>query len=261
MEATYTAVKTDKIENLWQRFCETKSDHLKEKLVLHYMSLVKYITDSLFSHLPAHVSREDLMGAGALGLIDAIERFEPDRQVKFETFAYTRIRGAILDELRSYDLIPRSVRLKMRQLQKAIQDLEGQLKRSPTEVEIAKKLGISIESYRDLLKRLSPIRFFSLSTSLNGQGEFEMQKKAQSFGVFQDSPELPTENQELKSAMLKAIQNLPKEERLTIALYYYEEMTMKEIGVVLKVSESRVSQIHTQAIIKLRNAVEKTLNQ
>ena len=251
--------KTEKVEDLWKLYCDTRSEQTKEKLVLHYMSLVQHIIDRLFSHLPDHVSRDDLVSSGVLGLIDAIERYNPDRQVKFITFAFTRIKGAILDELRSYDLMPRSIRMKMRKLQKAIAELEGKLKRSPTDVEIASKLDMGIDDYRDLLRTLSPIRFFSLSDSLNGVGEFEIQNQAESLDMKQNSPDLPTENQELRSALLNAIQELPKNERLTIALYYYEQMTMKEIGVVLKVTESRVSQIHTQAIIKLRNAVEKAM--
>ena len=260
MEAISAIQQTDKAEDLWSRYGETRSESLKEKLVLNYMPLVKHIISRLFSHLPSHVSRDDLTGAAVLGLIDAIERYEPGRQVKFETFAFPRVRGAILDELRSFDLIPRSVRMKMRKVQRAIEKLEAQFKRSPTESEIADALGMNVEAYRDILKHLSPVRFFSLSDSMDGTGEFEIQKHAQGLDANLDSPERPTENQEMRSAVLRAIQNLPKQERLTIALYYYEEMTMKEIGVVLKVSESRVSQIHTQAIIKLRNAVERALS-
>lgn len=259
MEVISTTQKAEKVEDLWRQFSETRSERTKEKLVLNYMPLVHHIIDRMFSHLPAHLSREDLVSSGALGLIDAVERYEPDRQVKFITFAYPRIKGAILDELRSYDLMPRSVRQKMRKLQKAISDLETELNRSPTDEEIASKLELSLEDYRELLRTLSPIRFFSLSDSLNGVGELEIQNQAESMGLRQYSSELPTENQELRSTLLNAIQKLPKNERLTVALYYYEQMTMKEIGVVLKVTESRVSQIHTQAIIKLRNAVEKAM--
>lgn len=259
MEAISVQAKTDEALELWQTFQENHDESTRERLVIQYMPLVNHIIARMFSHLPNHVSRDDLMSSGLLGLIDAIERYDLNREIKFETFAYPRIRGAILDELRAYDFLPRSVRLKMRKLQKAISELEGSLKRSPTEQEIAKKLGMGIEEYRELLKLLSPIRFYSLSDALNEFGEFQIQKDAIGNVSKSESPDLSTENQELRSALLNAIQKLPKNERLTVALYYYEEMTMKEIGVVLKVSESRVSQIHTQAILKLRSAVEKAL--
>ena len=258
MEMISVSQKAEEAVTLWKGYRETKSDKLREKLVLNYIPLVKHIIGRMFSHLPSHVSREDLMSSGVLGLVDAVERYESDRQVKFETFAFPRIKGAILDELRSHDLMPRSVRLKMRKIQKTIEELEGELKRSPTEVEIASKLDLSIESYRDLLKSVSPIRFFSLSDTMNEMGELEIHKDAVSIGEKHGDSE-PPENHELRSVLLNAIQKLPKNERLTIALYYYEEMTMKEIGVVLKVSESRVSQIHTQAILKLRSAISKAM--
>ena len=259
METTAVAKKTDEIEDLWVRFHQTKSEQIREKLVLQYIPLVKYVVGRMFSHLPSHVSREEIISAGALGLIAAVGRYEPDRQVKFETYAIPRIRGAIIDELRSYDMLPRSARLKMKKLQRAIQNLENKYKRSPTDDEIASNLGMSIESYYDLLKELSPIRFFSLTDLLNSDGEWRIHKEALSHWIELENPEKPTETQEMRSALLSAIQSLLRNERLLIALYYYEDMTMKEIGVVLKVSESRVSQIHTQALLKLRNNVEKAM--
>jgi len=260
MEAISTIQEATSVDALWKGYLETRDDQVREKLILQYIPLVKHVIMRMFSHLPAHVSRDDLMSIGVLGLMTAIERYKADRQVKFETFAIPRIRGAILDELRSYDLVPRSVRGKMRKVQRVIRELEGELMRSPTDAEIASKLGMTLEDYRDLLKSISPIRFFSLSESLNDVRELEIQNNALRVGMKQETIELRTENQELRRVLLNAIQNLPKQERLTIALYYYEEMTMKEIGVVLKVTESRVSQIHTQAILKLRSAVDMAMN-
>lgn len=260
MEAITVTQKMLEPEMLWKRYHETKSDMLREKLIIQYIPLVYHVIGRMFHHLPSHVSREDLLSSGVLGLMTAVERYEPSRPAKFETFAIPRIRGAILDELRSYDLVPRSVRLKMRKVQNTIRDLEGELKYSPTDAEIASRLDMSLDDYHDLLKSISPIRFFSLSDSMDGNGEFEIHSNAISVGAKQENFELQTENQELRRALLKAVQMLPKNERLTVALYYYEEMTMKEIGVVLKVTESRVSQIHTQAILKLRNAIEREMN-
>lgn len=236
---------------LWTTFYRTRAEHLRERLVLQYIPLVKYVIGRQLSHLPDHLSREDLMSAGIVGLIEAVEKFNPELSIQFKTFAIPRIKGAILDELRSYDVIPRSIRLKMREVQQVIADLEGELGRSPHEEEIAQRMHLSVEAYRELLRKLSPVRFLSFSQTLNNEADWEIPSP--------DSTPLNADNEEVKQLLIEAIQNLEKNERLTVALYYYEKMTMKEIGVVLKVSESRVSQVHTQAILKLRSAIERGL--
>lgn len=256
MELTATDVRIEDVNTLWKLYFEQRSDRIRDKLVLNFIPLVKYVIGRMFSHLPASVSRDELFSSGSLGLIEAVERYEMSRQVKFETFAIPRIRGAILDELRSNDLMPRSSRMKMKEIQRAIEELERLLKRNPTDEEIAERLGIAVEKYHDQLKDISPICFFSLTDTFQGDGGFRI-RQCVSFGT--EDRGIFSEYQELKGVLLEAIQRLPKEERLLITLYYYEEMTMKEIGVVLKVSESRVSQIHTQALLRLRNAVEKVM--
>jgi RNA polymerase sigma factor FliA len=244
-------IKTDAQpeEVLWKMYREKKSDHIREKLVIQYMPLVKYVIGRQLTHLPSHLSREDLMSAGIIGLINAVEKFDSDLEVQFKTYAIPRIKGAILDELRSYDVIPRSIRLKMREVQEAIQNLEKNLKRSPSEEEIADYLEINVEQYRDLLRKLSPIRFLSLSQKLNNEGDWDIPDDPSSMITQMDQ-------EEVKQQLIDAIQTLERNERLMVALYYYEKMTMKEISIVLKVSESRVSQIHTQALLKLRSALD-----
>jgi RNA polymerase sigma factor for flagellar operon FliA len=226
---------------------------VREQLVLRYIPLVKYVINRQLSHLPDHLSRDDLMSAGIVGLIDAVEKFNPDLNIQFKTFAIPRVKGSILDELRSYDIIPRSIRLKMREVQQAMNELESELGRSPYEEEIAKRMELSVDEYRELLRKLSPIRFLSFSQTLNRDSDWEVPTD-------DAGPALTAENEEIKQLLIEAIQNLDKNERLTVALYYYEKMTMKEIGVVLKVSESRVSQVHTQALLKLRAAIQRALN-
>ncbi len=250
-QATLKADKQQKEEEaLWKIYQEQKNDHIREKLVIMYMPLVKYVISRQLSHLPAHLSREDLMSAGIIGLINAVERFDSDLNVQFKTYAIPRIKGAILDELRSYDVIPRSIRLKMREVQEAIQSLEKELKRSPAEEEIAQYLEITVEQYRELLRKLSPIRFLSLSQKLDNNGDWDIPDDP-------SSEMLQMDQEEVKAQLIKAIQTLERNERLMVALYYYEKMTMKEISIVLKVSESRISQIHTQALLKLRSALER----
>jgi len=245
------------ISELWKRYTETKSDLVKKEIIVQYLGLVKFVISRMFSHLPSYLSQDDLENTGIIGLIDAIDRFDPGRGLKFETFAVPRIRGAILDELRSYDFLPRSVRSRVKEVQEAMRTLEKMLHRSPTEEEIAQKLDISIEKYRKILASMSPIRFLSLSDVLDRGDEGRVATNLASEN-YHNQERTAVERHEMKRILVSAIQNLPKNERLTITLYYYEEMTLKEIAVVLKVSESRVSQIHTQALIKLRSSLEQS---
>jgi RNA polymerase sigma factor FliA len=251
-------IQTDPVVELWTRYGQSRTEALRDRLVLYYTPLVKQVVSKWFSTLPNHVSRDDLTSSGIIGLIKAVERFDPDKGYKFETFGYHRIRGAILDELRTYDIMPRRLRIKAREVQKAIEALEGELGRHPTEFEIADKLSLGFEAYHELVSQLNPIRFFPITDALDDNGEWKLYKNLTAALEGSDDIEGLAEKQELKNVLLGAVQNLPKSERMVIALYYYEELTMKEIGVVLKVSESRVSQIHTQAVLRLRNALERS---
>jgi RNA polymerase sigma factor FliA len=257
MPQAVQTLSIDATPELWARYRQTRTEALRDRLVLYYTPLVKQVVSKWFSNLPDHVSRDDLTSSGIIGLIKAVERFDPDKGFKFETFGYHRIRGAILDELRTYDIMPRRLRLKAREVQKAIEILEMELNRHPTESEIAEKLGLEAGEYHELVSQLNPIRFFPITDALDDNGEWKLFKSlAAALDGFDDAEGM-AEKQELKNVLLGAVQSLPKNERMVVALYYYEELTMKEIGVVLKVSESRVSQIHTQAVLRLRNALER----
>jgi RNA polymerase sigma factor FliA len=257
MAQAVPAVQIDATMELWSRYRQTRNEALRDRLVLFYTPLVKQVVSKWFSTLPNHVSRDDLVSSGIIGLIGAVERFDPDKGFKFETFGYHRIRGAILDELRTYDIMPRRLRIKAREVQKAIEVLEAELSRHPTETEIASRLGLESEAYQELVSQLNPIRFFPISDALDDNGEWKLYKNLAAALEGAEDAEGMAEKQELKNVLLNAVQSLPKSERMVVALYYYEELTMKEIGVVLKVSESRVSQIHTQALLRLRNALER----
>lgn len=244
---------------LWELYKRSPSQDLREKLVLQYLPLVKFIVNRMFTHLPAHVSRDDLLNTGTIGLIKAVDRFDPALGNKFETYAIPRIKGAILDELRSYDLMPRSLRAKARELQHAIRDLEIVLGRYPDETEIAAKMGVDVAAYRELLSAISPVRFLSLSDSLNGEDGENVNITRMSKLVDSNNTVETAEGNEMKSILRTAIQKMPEKEKLLVALYYYEELTMKEISKVLKVTESRVSQMHTQAILRLRAQLQDVM--
>jgi RNA polymerase sigma factor for flagellar operon FliA len=242
------------LENLWREYKETGSKVAKDKLLVEYSHLVKYITQRLAVNLPASVDRDDLYGAGILGLIKAVETFEPERGFKFETYAGHKIRGAVLDELRALDWVPRSVRQKARDLQKVFSKLENKLGRHPYDDEVCEELGVRIEEYEILLAEVTPTTIVSLDELMT-----DSSSDAKELRVI-DHVEDPTSVnplrelgfEEIKDILKEAIADLPENERLVVALYHYEELTLKEIGVVLNLTESRVSQIHSKAMIKLR---------
>ncbi len=241
-------------QTLWQRYKSEPDRGLRDRLILTYAPLVKYVAGRLGAGLPAHVDESDLVSYGLLGLIDAIERYDPDRDVKFETYAIARIRGAIIDELRSMDWVPRSVRARARQIERAIAQLEGSLMRPPTDEEIAANLGLSLEELDESLLEISRASIAALDefwSSPTGSGD------AVSLVDSLEDPHAVEPGGEVESAEMRdmigeAIANLPEREKLVITLYYYEELTLREIGEVLGVTESRVSQLHTKAILRLK---------
>lgn len=246
--------QVDDIQTLWQRYKSAPDRNLRDRLILTYAPLVKYVAGRLGAGLPAHVDESDLVSYGLLGLIDAIERFDPGREIKFETYAIARIRGAIIDELRSMDWVPRSVRARARQIERAIAALEASLHRPPTDEEIAAKVGMSETELDDALLEISRSSIAALDevwSSPTGSGDAVS---------LVDSLEDPTalapggelEATEVKEMIGEAIAGLPEREKLVITLYYYEELTLREIGEVLGVTESRVSQLHTKAILRLK---------
>lgn len=243
----------DQTHALWLEYCESRDQEIRDRLILTYAPLVKFVAGRVGANLPAHVDEQDLVSYGLLGLIGAIERFDPGREIKFETFAMARIRGAIIDELRSLDWVPRSVRTRARQIERAITVLEKELMRAPTDEEIAKKLGLTTEELDDSLGEISRTSIAALDElwSPSGSGD-----TVALIDTIEDEsgpdPELSLEQSEIREALAESISELPEREKLVVTLYYYEELTLREIGEVLGVTESRVSQLHTKAILRLK---------
>ena len=239
---------------LWRRYKSTRDQALRDRLILTYAPLVKYVAGRLGSGLPAHVDEGDLVSYGLLGLIGAIERFDPDRDIKFETYAIARIKGSIIDELRAMDWVPRSVRARARDIERAIGALEAKLGRAPTDEEIATKLEISQDELDDSLSEISRSSIAALDELWTVQGSSGDQVAL--IDTIEDTqepaPHSALDQSEVKEMIGDAISRLPEREKLVITLYYYEELTLREIGEVLGVTESRVSQLHTKAILRLK---------
>jgi RNA polymerase sigma factor FliA len=239
---------------LWRAFRASGDQAIRDRLIVTYAPLVKYVAGRLGSGLPAHVDDEDLVSYGLLGLIGAIERYDPDRDVKFETYAIARIRGAIIDELRALDWVPRSVRSRARDIERAIAELEAKLGRAPTDEEIAKKLGLSEEDLNESLSEISRSSIAALDElwTISGTGGDQVALIDTIEDTEAPDPQSALSQTELREAIADAIARLPEREKLVVTLYYYEELTLREIGEVLGVTESRVSQLHTKAVLRLK---------
>src|ERR687885_1182838 len=238
--AIESSVKAVELKELWRRYKDTGDARAREQLVLAFSPLVKYVAGRMSTGLPAHVEEADLISYGLLGLISAIERFDPGREIKFETFAMTRIKGSIIDELRSLDWVPRSVRAKAREIEKANAKLEHQLHRAPTDAEVAAELEMSIEDFQDALTRISNSSVVALDelwTLSDASGD-----QVSLLDTIQDpdavDPAHAMDVTETKDRLADAIARLPEREKLVVALYYYENLTLREIGEVLGVTES-----------------------
>ncbi len=238
---------------LWRQYKQTKDRGLRDRLILTYAPLVKYVAGRLGSGLPAHVEEGDLVSYGLLGLIGAIERFDPERDIKFETYAVSRIKGSIIDELRSMDWVPRSVRARARDIERGIAQLEAKLMRAPNDDEIAAHLGITEEEFQDSLLEISRSSIAALDELWAGAGggdSVALIETLEDAGA--PEPQAAIAHTELRETLGVAIARLPDREKLVVTLYYYEELTLREIGEVLGVTESRVSQLHTKAILRLK---------
>jgi RNA polymerase sigma factor FliA len=249
-------VQAEDTQTLWRQYrAHPESRALRDRLILTYAPLVKYVAGRLGSGLPAHVDDDDLVSYGVLGLMGAIERYDPTRDVKFETYAIARIKGSIIDELRAMDWVPRSVRARARDIERAIADLERRLHRAPTDAEIAEKLGMSEADLEASLTDISRSSIAALdelwAVNTGGGGD-----QVALIDTIEDSdapdPQRTLSQGEMKEAVGEAIARLPEREKLVITLYYYEELTLREIGEVLGVTESRVSQLHTKAVLRLK---------
>ncbi len=248
-------------KELWQEYRKTKNPEIREYFVIKYSPLVKYVAGKVAIGMPQQVEFEDLVSYGAFGLLDAIEKYDPERDIKFKTYAMTRIRGSIFDELRNIDWVPRTLRQKAKQLEEAIITLENKLGHSVDDEEIAKEMGISNQELQELFSKISGASVISLNDVWytgddNDQVSFiDTIESPESL-----NPENIIEKEEIRSVIVEAIKQLPDKEKKVIVLYYYEDLTLKEIGEVLEVTESRVSQLHTKAILRLRGKLMRMKN-
>jgi len=253
-------VKAVELRELWRRCKDDEDERARERLVVAYSPLVKYVAGRMSSGLPSHVEESDLISYGLLGLIGAIERYEPEREIKFETFAVSRIKGAIIDELRSLDWVPRSVRSKAREIEKTHSKLENQLQRAPSEEEMAEKLGLTVEEFRSSLLEIANSSVLALddlwTVADPAGGQVSLLDTIRDPNAV--DPQEQLDAAEFKDRLAGAIEGLPDRERLVIALYYYENLTLREIGEVLGVTESRVSQLHTKAVLGLRSHLSQS---
>lgn len=240
-------------EELWIRYKKTNDPAIREFFIIKYAPLTKYVAGKVSTGMPGNVEFEDLVGYGVFGLLDAIDKYDPEKKVQFNTYAVNRIRGAIYDELRSIDWVPRSVRQKTRQIEETIAGLEAKLGRSATNEEIAKSLGVSIDEYHQLLMKVSASSIISLTSVRFSNDDSEGSSISDAIEAPASlNPDVIVEKEEIKRIVIDAINDLPEREKKVLIMYYYEDMTLKEIGQVLNVTESRVSQIHTSANLRLK---------
>ena len=235
------------------------SQQEKDKLITEYASLIKFIAQKIAVRLPSNIELDDLISAGVIGLMDAIDKWDPTRDNKFKTYAEFRIRGAILDELRAQDWVPRSIRDKAKLLDKTVQNLEAEMGRIATEEEVAKAMNISIDEFHDLLNQVRPVSLLSIDEAQS----FSNVDKKSILNILEgtklNNPYVQLNIKVVKDVVTKAIEELPERQRLVLSLYYYEDLNLKEIGKVLRVTESRVSQLHAQAVSRLRSKLVQTL--
>jgi RNA polymerase sigma factor for flagellar operon FliA len=252
--AEEAAANESALQALWRRYKEDDDRSARDRLIVHYAPLVKYVAGRVRSGLPNNVESGDLVSYGMFGLIDAIQKFDIDRQIKFETYAINRIRGAIIDELRSLDWVPRSVRSKAKDLERAHAALEAELKRAPTESELCERMGLSRKALAKLMSQVAFTNVVALDEVTHGGSD---RGDKMTLGDLLEDPRAPDpeaeyETEEMKVLLAEQIAGLPEREKVVLTLYYYERLTLAEIGSVLGVTESRVSQIHSKALLDLR---------
>ena len=245
----------DEIEQLWAAYKAAPTQQLRDRLIIQYSPLVKYVAGRVGVGLPQNVEQSDLVSYGVFGLIDAIEKFDLDRGYKFETYAMNRIKGAILDELRSIDWVPRSVRSKARSLERAYAELEAQHHRAPTDDEVAEKLGVTEQQFQNTLSQISFVGVAALDEMLAGGERGESVTLGDTVADTNEGPMGVYEVEEMRQILADSINRMPEREKIVLTLYYYEGLTLAEIGRVLNVTESRVCQIHTKAVLQLRSRI------
>jgi RNA polymerase sigma factor FliA len=248
------------VQHLWEQYKSNPTQANRDKLILHYSPLVKYVAGRVSVGLPANIEQGDLISYGIFGLIDAIDKYDPDRNIKFETYALARIKGAIIDELRAIDWVPRSVRAKARQIEKAYATLENRFHRTPTNQEVAEELGLTLSELEGIFTQISFVGLVALDELLSVGGE-----RGEGVTLGDTIPDAKGEDpvsafelDEMKHMLADAINRLSEREKIVITLYYYEGLTLAEIGQVLGVTESRVCQMHTKAVLQLRARLRNT---
>lgn len=239
-------------EQLWKAYKDQHSQKAKDELIVSYVSLVKIIAGRLYTSYNAHVEYDDLIGYGIIGLIDAIEKFDYKKDVKFETYANIRIRGSIIDQIRHLDWVPRSTRQKYKKVEEAISKLQKIHGGDVSDELVAKELELELEEYQKLLGEVTTYSILSLEEKIEENTSFDVAAEHIDF-----NPEANYIQDEMKRILVQTIERLPEKEKKVMQLYYYSELTYKEISEILKVSESRISQIHTKAVAKLRIALEE----
>jgi RNA polymerase sigma factor for flagellar operon FliA len=232
---------------------------LRDQLIMDYAPLIRFVAQRIASRLPSSVDIDDLMSAGVIGLMDAIDKYDPSRDNKFKTYAEFRIRGAILDELRSQDWVPRSVRDKAKKIERTYTELEQRFGRAVTDHEISDALGVSIEEYHTMISKVKPVTLLSVD-ELTGPSQNDRKSLLECLeNTSAKNPFAQLKSKGLRQVLMKNIEDLPEKQKLVLSLYYYEDLNLKEIGSILEVTESRVSQLHTQAVEKLRTKLKTML--
>ena len=258
VSATVPPQVDDALAAIWHAFKSSGDVGARERLILQYAPLVKYVASRVATGLPASVDQADLVSYGMFGLIDALQKFEPGRGNKFETYAIPRIKGAIIDELRAMDWVPRSIRFKAREIEKAHSDLEAMLKRQPTEAEMAERLGISRSELHDVVSQISFVSVLALDELVSvGADRGEQVSLIDTLADKHLDPTSGVESQETRGLLAAAINSLSEREKIVVTLYYFEGLTLAEIGEILGVTESRVCQIHTKAVGGLRGQLSE----
>ncbi len=244
----------DNIEHVWRDFAKTRSKESKDILIIHYIHIVKYVAGRLSVHMGQYVEYDDLVSYGIFGLIDAIDKFDINSGNKFSTYAQLRIRGEIIDQIRKLDWIPRSTRQKNKQIEVVFKELSEELKREPNDSEMAAALKLTTDEYIDMRKKTAVASVVSIDEPIGNEegtiGDTLVSKT-------NDSPESELNKAELKKMLVEALDSLTEKEKIVVSLYYFDELTLKEISAVLEVTESRISQIHSKALIKLQNKLGK----
>ena len=249
----------EELEKLWDEFKTTGSSEARDKLIVHYAPLVKYVAGRMAVGVPASIDHEDLTSAGIVGLMEAVSKFEPGRGYKFETYAASRIRGAILDDLRAMDWVPRSVRTQARRAEEALQKLTERLGRTPTDEEVAAEMEVSVRKLRAIYSRVSTVLFVSLERLMSlGEKQGALSLVETLADARAEDPVTHVETEEMRRFLADAIRELPERERLAITLYYYEGLSLTEIAQVVGLSQARISQMNAKSVLQFRSMLNRS---